>query len=118
MSTIREKRQKKLVNQEEIKEKEKEIEDFEQDSDQMNLIKRMNRIIGQVQGVKKMIENERACVDILSQITAIKSALDGVAMAVLEKEAEQCFQNVVEKNPQSKEQALKDFISLIRKYGK
>lgn len=87
------------------------------DTDQTGLIRRMNRIIGQIQGVKKMIEEERNCVDILSQIAAIKSALDGVAMLVLEREAEQCFQTAIEKNPMSREQALKDFIGLIRKYG-
>jgi DNA-binding FrmR family transcriptional regulator len=37
-----------------------------------NLIKRMNRILGQVQGVKKMIEDERNCMEILSQITVIR----------------------------------------------
>jgi len=80
-----------------------------------NLTKRMNRILGQVQGVKKMIEDERNCMEILSQITAIKSALDGVAMIVLEKEAERCFQSAMEKS-QTKEMAFKEFITMIRKY--
>ncbi|GIX40767.1 MAG: hypothetical protein KatS3mg129_0500 [Leptospiraceae bacterium] len=85
--------------------------------DQINLIKRMNRILGQVQGVKKMIEDERSCMEILSQISAIKSALDGVAMIILENEAGRCFQSAIEKN-QNKEQALKEFITMIRKYTK
>jgi DNA-binding FrmR family transcriptional regulator len=85
--------------------------------EQISLVKRMNRIIGQVQGVKKMIEEERNCMEILSQITAIKSALDGVAMVVLEQEAEKCFQTAIEKN-QNKEQALKEFITMVRKYTK
>jgi DNA-binding FrmR family transcriptional regulator len=53
--------------------------------------------------------------EILSQITAIKSALDGVAMIVLEKEAERCFQSAMEKS-QTKEMAFKEFITMIRKY--
>ncbi len=86
--------------------------------DSENLVKRMNRILGQVQGVKKMIEDQRTCMDILSQIAAIKSALDGVAMAVLENEASRCFQQTVEKNTGGQDQALKEFITLIRKYTK
>lgn len=86
--------------------------------DQENLIKRMNRILGQVQGIKTMIEQERTCNEILSQIAAVKSALDGVAMVILESEAAKCFQNVVEKNPTNKDLALKEFITLIRKYSK
>ncbi len=97
--------------------KEKEFVELINSEEQSNLIKRMNRILGQLQGVKKMIEEERNCVDILSQITAIKSALDGVAMVVLEKEAERCFQSAIEKSP-TKEQALKDFITMVRKYSK
>lgn len=81
-----------------------------------SLIKRMNRIIGQVQGIKSMIEEKRTCNEILSQIAAVKSALDGVAMVILESEASKCFQNVVDKNPSNKDLALKEFITLIRKY--
>lgn len=87
------------------------------DNENLDLIKRMNRILGQVQGVKKMLEDQRSCVEILSQITAIKSALDGVAMLVLENEATRCFENTMDKNP-TRDQALKDFITLVRKYSK
>lgn len=86
--------------------------------DQGNLLKRMNKILGQVQGIKKMIEEDRTCNQILSQIAAVKSALDGVAMIILENEASRCFQTVVEKNPSNKDLALKEFITLIRKYSK
>ncbi len=86
--------------------------------DQENLLKRINKILGQIQGIKKMIEEERTCNQILSQITAVKSALDGVAMIILENEASRCFQTVVDKNPANKDLALKEFITLIRKYSK
>lgn len=86
--------------------------------DQENLLKRMNRILGQVQGIKAMIEQQRTCNEVLSQIAAVKSALDGVAMVILESEAVKCFQNVVDKNPTNKDLALKEFITLIRKYSK
>lgn len=97
--------------------KSSKIQSMNTEKENLDVIKRMNRILGQVQGVKKMLEEHRSCMEILSQITAIKSALDGVAMIVLENEATRCFETTLDKNP-SREQALKDFISLIRKYTK
>ncbi len=44
--------------------------------------KRINRLIGQLKGVKGMIDEKRECVEILQQITAIKKALDGLAQEV------------------------------------
>ena len=44
------------------------------------LLKRLNRIEGQVRGVAGMIEEDRYCVDVLTQIAAVRSALDAVAM--------------------------------------
>ena len=45
------------------------------------LVKRLNRIEGQTRGVAKMVEEDRYCVDILTQIAAVQSALDALAMA-------------------------------------
>ncbi|WP_341711727.1 metal-sensitive transcriptional regulator [Erythrobacter sp.] len=54
-------------------------------------VNRLNRIAGQVQGVAKMIENDRYCIDILHQIQAIKSALAKVESQVLKDHAACCI---------------------------
>ena len=48
------------------------------------LIKRLNRIEGQVKGIQKMVEEERYCIDILTQISAIRSAINKVGSIILE----------------------------------
>ena len=53
-------------------------------------VNRLNRIAGQVQGVARMIENERYCMDVLTQLQAIKSALAKVETAVLKRHADSC----------------------------
>lgn len=58
--------------------------------DKRKLIGRLNRIEGQVDGVTRMIESDRYCVDVLTQIAAIKSALDSVAMQLLHNHAHGC----------------------------
>jgi DNA-binding FrmR family transcriptional regulator len=52
--------------------------------------KRLRRIEGQVRGVQRMIEEDRYCIDILTQVTAIQAALDKVALELLEDHTEHC----------------------------
>ena len=54
------------------------------------LTKRLRRIEGQVRGVQSMVEEERYCIYILTQISAAQAALDKVALALLEEHARHC----------------------------
>ncbi|MGI8437719.1 MAG: metal-sensitive transcriptional regulator [Chthoniobacterales bacterium] len=51
---------------------------------------RIKRIVGQVAGVQRMIEEERYCVDILNQISAVRSALDALGIELLTNHLESC----------------------------
>ena len=55
------------------------------------LIKRLRRLEGQVRGVERMVEEDRYCIDVLTQISAIQAALDKVALGVLNDHAEHCI---------------------------
>lgn len=57
---------------------------------QKRLKTRLNRIAGQVSGVQRMVDEERYCVDILTQIAAIRSALDTVGVELLTNHIEGC----------------------------
>jgi DNA-binding FrmR family transcriptional regulator len=60
-------------------------------SDQKDvLLKRLRRIEGQVRGVEGMVEDERYCIDVVTQITAIQAALDKVALGLLTEHAHHC----------------------------
>jgi CsoR family transcriptional regulator, copper-sensing transcriptional repressor len=52
--------------------------------------KRLARIAGQVQGIQKMIEEERYCVDVLTQVSALRSALDQLGVVLLTHHIEDC----------------------------
>jgi DNA-binding FrmR family transcriptional regulator len=54
------------------------------------LLKRLKRIEGQVRGVEGMVEDERYCIDVLTQISAIQAALDKVALGLLDDHARHC----------------------------
>jgi DNA-binding FrmR family transcriptional regulator len=55
-----------------------------------SLIRRLKRAEGQVRGLQQMVEDERYCIDILTQIAATRAALDGVALKVLEDHVQHC----------------------------
>ena len=57
----------------------------EHEKNKKNLIVRLNKIEGQIKGVKKMVEEDIYCDDVLNQISSIKSALNGLSKALLER---------------------------------
>jgi DNA-binding FrmR family transcriptional regulator len=58
-----------------------------------DLLKRLNRIEGQVRGVSKMVQADTYCIDILTQVSAAKAALDKVALELLRDHAKHCLTN-------------------------
>jgi DNA-binding FrmR family transcriptional regulator len=56
---------------------------------------RLRRIEGQVRGVQKMVEEDRYCIDVLTQINAIKAAIDGVALLLLRDHTEHCVADAI-----------------------
>jgi CsoR family transcriptional regulator, copper-sensing transcriptional repressor len=54
------------------------------------LLKRLRRVEGQVRGVERMVEEDRYCIDILTQISAAQAALDKVALGLLDDHARHC----------------------------
>jgi DNA-binding FrmR family transcriptional regulator len=55
------------------------------------LRKRLNRIAGQVAGLQKMVDDDRYCVDILTQLAAVRSALDAVGVQLLTDHMQHCI---------------------------
>ena len=58
--------------------------------DRTGVEKRLNRIAGQVAGLQKMVQQDRYCVDILTQVAAIRSALDALGVELLTDHMEHC----------------------------
>jgi DNA-binding FrmR family transcriptional regulator len=54
------------------------------------LVKRLRRIEGQVRGIERMLEEDRYCIDILTQIAAVSTALESVAFKILDEHVNHC----------------------------
>ena len=60
------------------------------------LVKRLHRIEGQVRGIERMVEGERYCIDILTQIAAATTALETVAFKILDEHVNHCVAGALE----------------------
>ena len=76
------------------------------------LLKRLRRIEGQVRGVESMVEQDRYCIDVVTQITAIQSALDKVALSLLEDHASHC---VVGAEPELQDERTAELMGVVKR---
>ena len=88
-------------------------------NDKQALIKRLNRIEGQVKGIQKMIEDERYCVGILIQISAIRSAINKVGNIILENHIKGCVTNSIKEGDKiESEKSISELMDIINKFMK
>ena len=81
--------------------------------DHKNEINRINRVIGQLEGVKKMIEDQVYCPEILIQTKAISSALRGLETSLLEKHINHCVKNAIESKKNSS-QKIDELVNIFK----
>src|SRR5512139_1986182 len=84
--------------------------------DNAALAKRVNRIEGQVRGIGKMIAEDRYCIDVLTQVSAVQAALDAVARQLLEDHLHGCVQTAVKSG--DGDRAIDEALTVIRKFAR
>jgi DNA-binding FrmR family transcriptional regulator len=77
------------------------------------LLKRLARIKGQVGGVERMVEEDRYCIDVLTQIAAIEAALDKVALGLLDGHARTC---VIGGDPDKREELTEELMAAVGRF--
>jgi DNA-binding FrmR family transcriptional regulator len=85
------------------------------DKTKNNLVSRLNRIEGQIRGVKGMIEKDTYCDDVLNQIAAIQSALNGVGKLLLEGHLKSC---VIERIQAGEHEVIEELLVTVNKLMK
>jgi DNA-binding FrmR family transcriptional regulator len=76
------------------------------------VLNRLRRIEGQVRGVEGMVESDRYCIDVVTQITAIQAALDKVALELLQDHAKHC---VVGANASEQDDRTEELMGTVRR---
>src|SRR5919112_3699823 len=81
--------------------------------DKEALLKRLRRMEGQVRGIHQMVEDDRYCIDVVTQINALTSAAREVALLVLEDHLRGCVQEAVKED--RSEDAIKEMMKVLGK---
>ena len=85
-------------------------------TEQKDLMTRLNRIEGQVRGLKAMLEDERYCVDILTQVSAVQAALNGFSRVLLSNHIKTCVVDQIEAG--NAEETVEELCKTIQKMMK
>lgn len=90
------------------------MEDMKANKDKVIL--RLRRLEGQVRGVAKMVEEDRYCVDILVQTSAVRAALKAVDQLMVEDHAAHCLEEVISSgDPNEQRRKFAELIDLVAK---
>ncbi len=84
-------------------------------ADHRDSINRLNRIRGQIEGIIRMIEEQRYCPDILTQTAAVKSAIKSVEMEILDRHLRHCVRDAMESGEKVDEH-LRELDRVIKRF--
>lgn len=85
-------------------------------NEKKRLLNRLKRIEGQVRGVQKMIEENRYCIDVLVQISAINAALKKVGLTMLEQHTHHCVADAIQTG--NGKESIEELMKVIEQFTK
>ena len=80
-----------------------------------NILNRLRNIEGQMRGLQRMVEEDQYCIDILTQISAARSALNSVGMKVLRRHVETCVSEAIKDGGTSADEMINELMAIISK---
>lgn len=86
--------------------------------DKAGYLARLRRIEGQTRGIHRMIDEDQYCIDILTQISAVNSALENVALALLEDHVTHCVRDAAGADGEALDAKLEEAMKAIRRMVK
>ena len=87
--------------------------------DKEALVKRLHRIEGQVRGIERMVEDDRYCIDILTQVAAVNTALESLAFKVLDDHVNHCVTDALSSgDPKEAAAKSKELMEAVRRFAR
>jgi DNA-binding FrmR family transcriptional regulator len=88
-------------------------------SDKDALIKRLHRIEGQVRGIERMVSEERYCIDVLTQISAVTTALESLAFKILDDHVQHCVAGALASgDPEEAETKSRELLDAVHRFAR
>jgi DNA-binding FrmR family transcriptional regulator len=87
--------------------------------DREALVKRLHRIEGQVRGIERMVEEDRYCIDILTQISAVGTALESVAFKILDEHVSHCVSDALASgDPEAAAEKSQELLAAVHRFSR
>ena len=78
-------------------------------------LQRLRRIEGQVRGLQRMIEDDRYCIDVLTQISSVTAALDAVALGLVDQHLRHCVMQAAEEGDEQRDRTLREAVAAVER---
>lgn len=88
------------------------------ENQQAAIVTRLNRIEGQVRGIRRMVQEPRLCVEILQQLSAAEAALNRISLAVFKFHVEKCVPEGIAQGEPEKSNRLKELVDIFDRFSK
>ena len=88
------------------------------EAEQQGLVTRLNRIEGQIRGIRRMVQEPRLCVDILQQLAAAEAALNRISLAIFRYHVDNCVTDGVMKGDVERKKQLSELVDIFDRFAK
>jgi DNA-binding FrmR family transcriptional regulator len=88
------------------------------ETQQQSLVTRLNRIEGQVRGIRRMVQEPRLCVDILQQLAAAEAALNRISLVVFKFHVSRCVPEGIVQGEAEKSSQLSELVDIFDRFAK
>jgi DNA-binding FrmR family transcriptional regulator len=86
--------------------------------DKEAILRRLSRIEGQVRGLSRMVSDEAYCIDVLTQISAVERALDGVALKLLTDHASHCVRDAIVRGGSEADEKVDELMAAVQRFSR
>ncbi len=87
-------------------------------SEQQALVTRLNRIEGQIRGIRRMVQEPRACIEILQQLAAAEAALNRISLAIFRYHVDNCVTEAMGKGEAERRKQLTELVDIFDRFAK
>jgi DNA-binding FrmR family transcriptional regulator len=87
-------------------------------TEQQALVTRLNRIEGQVRGIRRMVQEPRLCIEILQQLAAAEAALNRISLAIFKYHVDNCVTDGVARGEVERKKSLSELVDIFDRFAK
>ena len=87
-------------------------------SEQQALLTRLNRVEGQIRGIRRMVQEPRLCIEILQQLAAAEAALNRISLAIFKHHVDSCVTEALPKGEAERRKQLAELVDIFDRFVK